>query len=399
MAKPFEGIRVLEVAAWTFVPAAGAVMADLGADVIKVEPPGGDPQRGLQNMLNFEMHGPNPFNEVPNRGKRSITLDLKSEAGREALLSIAKKSDVFLTSYLEALRRKLRLDVEHIRAVNPQIVYVRGSGWGSEGPMKNTGGYDVAAGWATSGMAHHVTTERGPVGQPPAFFDLIGGNTIAGAIAMALLQRERTGLAETVDVSLMNVGMWTMSPGIVSAPYVDQLMKSDRAAAGNPVANHYQTRDRRWIYLVLLQSDRFWAELCEILDRKDMIEDPRFVDGGARLQNNVECIRQLDETFATRTFADWRERLARLSGVWAPAISLKEVHDHVQVEPNGYLPKVTGHDGLEFKLVAPPMRFGGQSTTPAGPAPELGQHSEAILLDVGLAWDDITRIREAGGLG
>lgn len=399
MGKPFEGIRVLEVAAWTFVPAAGAVMADLGADVIKVEPPGGDPQRGLKNMLNFETEGPNPFNEVPNRGKRSITLDLKTEAGREALLAIARKSDVFLTSYLEELRRKLRLDVEHIQAINPRIVYVRGTGWGSEGPMRNTGGYDVAAGWATSGMAHHVTTERGPVGQPPAFFDLIGGNAIAGAIAMALLQRERTGRAETVDVSLMNVGMWTMSPGIVSAPYVDQLMKSDRSSAGNPVANHYRTRDGRWIYLVLLQSDRFWAELCGILERKDMIADPRFVDGAARFQHRVECIRELDETFASRSFDDWRARLAHLSGVWAPAITLKEVHDHVQVEPNGYLAKVTGHDGLDFKLVVPPMRFGGESTKPAGPAPEAGQHSEAILLDVGLGWEDITRIREAGGLG
>ena len=399
MGKPFEGIRVLEVAAWTFVPAAGAVMADLGADVIKVEPPGGDPQRGLKNMLNFETEGPNPFNEVPNRGKRSITLDLKSEAGRGALLAIAKRSDVFLTSYLEELRRKLRIDVADVQAVNPRIVYVRGSGWGSDGPMKNTGGYDVAAGWATSGMAHHTTTERGPAGQPPAFFDLIGGNAIAGAIAMALLQRERTGRAESVDVSLMNVGMWTMSPGIVSAPYVDRFMQFERSAVGNPVANHYRTRDGRWIYLVLLQSDRFWAELCEILERKDMIEDPRFVDGAARFLNNVGCIRALDETFATRSFDDWRARLARLSGVWAPAITLKELHDHVQVESNGYLPTVTGHDGLDFKLVAPPMRFGGQSTIPAGPAPELGQHTEAILLDVGLEWDEITRIRDAGGLG
>ncbi len=399
MSKPFQGIRVLEVAAWTFVPAAGAVMADLGADVIKVEPPGGDPQRGLKNMLNFETEGPNPFNEVPNRGKRSITLDLKTDAGREALLAIARESDVFLTSYLEDLRRKLRIDVDQIQTVNPRIVYVRGTGWGSEGPMKNTGGYDVAAGWATSGMAHHVTTEKGPVGQPPAFFDLIGGNAIAGAIAMALLQRERTGRAETVDVSLMNVGMWTMSPGIVSAPYVDQLMKSDRSSAGNPVANHYRTRDGRWIYLVLLQSDRFWAELCGILERKDMIGDPRFADGAARFQHRVECIRELDETFASRSFDDWRARLAHLSGVWAPAITAKEVHEHVQVEPNGYLAKVTGHDGLEFKLVAAPARFGGESTRPAGPAPEAGQHSESILLDVGLGWDDITRIREAGGLG
>jgi len=399
MSKPFEGIRVLEVAAWTYVPSAGAILADLGADVIKVEPPTGDPQRGLQNMLNFETKGPNPFNEVPNRGKRSITLDLKTEAGRDALLAIARESDVFLTSYLPELREKLRIDVADLEAVNPRIVYVRGSGWGSEGPMKNTGGYDVAAGWATSGMARHVTTEDGPIGQPPAFYDLLGGNAIAGAIAMALLQRERTGKAETVDVSLMNVGMWSMGPGIVSSPYVKDLLKVDRESAGNPIANHYRTKDGRWVYLVLLQGDRFWPEICRIIERDDLIGDPRFVEGAVRYENRKACIRELDETFAKRTLDDWCERLQNLSGVWAPAITLEELHRHVQVEPNGYLPVVTGHDGLEFRLVAPPARFGGDSTTPAGPAPELGQHTEAILMDVGLDWDEISRLREAGGFG
>ncbi len=194
MAQPLDGIRVLEVAAWTFVPAAGAILADLGADVIKVEPPNGDPQRGLTNMLNFESAGPNPFNEIPNRGKRSITLDLKNDAGREALLEIAKESDVFLTSYLPELRERLRVDVEDIKAANPKIIYVRGTGWGSQGPMRNTGGYDLAAGWATSGFADHLMRdEDGPAPQPSAFYDLQGGNTIAGAIAMALLNESGPG--------------------------------------------------------------------------------------------------------------------------------------------------------------------------------------------------------------
>ena len=147
MSQPLAGVRVLEVAAWTFVPAAGAILADLGAEVIKVEPPSGDPQRALKNMLNLDKNGPNPFNEVPNRGKKSITIDLSNPAGHEVLMKIAAVSDVFLTSYLPEVRAKLKLDVEDVRAVNPNIIYVRGSGWGSHGPMSNTGGYDLAAGW------------------------------------------------------------------------------------------------------------------------------------------------------------------------------------------------------------------------------------------------------------
>lgn len=400
MTLPFKGIRILEVAAWTFVPAAGAILADLGADVIKVEPPNGDPQRGLKNMLNMAVGGPNPFNEVPNRGKRSITLDLKTEAGREALLEIAKASDVFLTSYLPELREKLRVDVDDVKAVNPKIIYVRGTGWGSEGPMRNTGGYDLAAAWATSGFASHLMRDvDGPAPQPSAFFDLQGGNTIAGAIGMALLNRERTGETPVVDVSLMNVGMWTMGPSIVSAPYLGPTPPMSRTHPGNPITNWYETKDGRWIYLVLLQGDRFWPEVCRVIGREDLIADPRFAEGAARLENREECVRELDRTFAERTLEEWKEVLQALTGVWAPALTVEEIHDHPQVEPNGFLPAVTGHDGEDFRLVSPAMHFDEVPTRPAGPAPELGQDTETILMDVGLDWDAITSLRERGGLG
>jgi formyl-CoA transferase len=351
-------------------------------------------------MLNFETAGPNPFNEIPNRGKKSITLDLKNEAGREALLEIAERSDVFLTSYLPELREKLRIDVADLRATNPEIIYVRGSGWGSRGPMRNTGGYDLAAAWATSGMANHLMREKdGPAPMPAAFFDLQGGNTIAGAIAVALFKRERTGEPSIVDVSLMNVGMWTMSPGIVSAPYLARPTTIIRTEPGNPITNWYETQDGRWIYLVLLQADRFWGELCNILERPDLIDDPRYCDARVRFQHRRECVAELDRTFARRTLADWKERLRKLSGVWAPAITYREIHEHPQVEPNGFLPTVTGHDGMEFRLVSPAMHFDEVSTTPAGPAPELGQDTESVLMDAGLDWDQIAKLRERGGLG
>jgi crotonobetainyl-CoA:carnitine CoA-transferase CaiB-like acyl-CoA transferase len=400
MSKPLAGIRVLEVAAWTFVPAAGAILADLGADVIKVEPPTGDAQRGLRNMLNLSDGGPNPFNEIPNRGKRSITLDLAAPGGRDLLLQIAATSDVFLTSYLTKIRTKLGIDVGDIRAVKADIIYARGSGWGPEGPMADTGGFDLASAWATSGLAYRLTDEPGgPKMQPAAFFDLQGGNTIAGAIGTALFSRERTGEGSVIDVSLMNVSMWTMAPDIVSAPYLDDIMRIDRRTAPNPITNWYRTADARWLYVVCLQADRYWREFCEVIGRSDLADDPRYLDAPARFENRVACVAELDGVFAARPLAAWIERFETFSGVWAPALTAKEIHAHRQVGPNGYLPTVTGHDGVDFRLVAPPAQYDESPTVPAGPAPELGQHTEEVLLDVGLDWDAISSARESGALG
>jgi len=203
-----------------------------------------------------------------------------------------------------------------------------------------------------------------------------------------------------VDVSLMNVGMWTMAPDIVAAPYLSQFTKNVRTQPGNPITNWYRTSDGRWIYLVLLQADRFWPELCnDVLGRPDLVTDPRFADAALRFQNKRECVTVLDEVFGSRPLAEWQERFVGFSGVWAPVLTFREVHEHRQVEPNGYLPSVVGHDGLEFRLVAPPMHFDGEPSRPSGPAPELGQHTEEILLDAGLDWDAIAAARETGALG
>lgn len=401
MSKPFEGIRVVEVAAWTFVPVAGAMLADMGADVIKVEPPTGDPQRGLQNLLNTSGRGANPFTEIPNRGKRSITLDLTSEAGHGVLMRLVENADVFLTSYLPEVRQKLRIDVEHVRAANPNVIYARGSGWGNQGPMRNAGGYDLASAWATSGLADRLAIGRpeGPPPMPGAFFDLQGGNTIAGAIAAALFKRERTGESSVVDVSLMNVGMWALAPDIVGAPFLDRPAMPDRKAPGNPITNWYRTADDRWLYLVCLQGDRFWAEFCRTIERPDLIDEPRFADARARFENREACVAELDAVFATRTLEEWKAKFADFSGVWAPALNFKELHQHPQALANGYLPELTSNDGVTFRLVSSAMHFDETPTTPAGPAPEAGQHTELVLMDYGFEWDEIEAVRAKGAFG
>jgi formyl-CoA transferase len=401
MAGPFEGVRVVEVAAWTFVPGAGAIMADLGADVVKIEPPNGDPQRGL-NLMRHIVGAPNPFVEVPNRGKRSVTLDLTTEGGREVLLKLVETADVFLTSYLPKLRQRMRIDVDDLRSVNPRLVYVRGTGWGSTGPMVDVGGYDAAAAWA-SGGAMHKLTEPGadsPAMQPAAFYDLQGSSSIAGAVAMALFRRERTGEGGVVDVSLLNTGMWTMSPDIVAAPYTGgELFRADRANAGNPIASYYRTSDDRWISLVCLQADRFWAELCRLIGRPDLAEDPRYVDMAARFKNRHECVAELDAIFGAKSMAEWKVALAGFTGVWAPARTFTEMYDDEQVAANHYLSEVTAGDGSTFRLVAPPYQFDEQPTSSGRPAPELGQHTEEVLLDLGMDWDEISAYRDSGALG
>jgi formyl-CoA transferase len=401
MSKPFSGVRVLEVAAWTFVPAAGGALADLGADVIKVEPPTGDPQRGLMNLLG-RADGPsaNPFLEIPNRGKRGITIDLATERGWALLLELAATSDVFLTSYLPAVRQKLRIDLDDLRAANPDIIYVRGHGWGARGPMQNTGGFDLAAGWASASMAFKMTRPgEEPMYQPAAFFDLQGANTIVGAIGTALFQRERTGVATEVDVSLLSVAMWALSPDIMAGPVVGSMPAPQRATAPNPIVNSYRTADDRWLYLVCLQSDRFWLELCDVIGRPDLAADERFGDMMARAQNAAACVAELDKTFLSAPLAEWRTRLERFTGVWAPVLTPAEVHEHVQVAANGYLPEMKTAEGAAYRLPASPMQFGGEPGAPAAPAPELGQHTEEVLLELGKDWDAIGDLRAAGALG
>jgi formyl-CoA transferase len=249
----------------------------------------------------------------------------------------------------------------------------------------------------------HKLTSPGadePVQQPAAFYDLQGSNTIAGSVAMALFKRERTGEPSVVDVSLINTGMWAMSPDIAAAPFLGgEIPRADRRGPGNPIVNYYRTKDARWINLVCLQGDRFWGELCAILDRADLIIDERFIDSAARFENRFECVAQLDAIFAERTMAEWQQVLEQFSGVWAPAVTPLEVHDHPQVAANGYLPELTAEDGSTFRVVAPPYQFDEQLVRPRGRAPDLGADTDALLSELGLDETAIAGYRDSGALG
>ncbi|HZP43796.1 MAG TPA: CoA transferase [Candidatus Binatia bacterium] len=402
MAQVLAGVRVVEVAQWWFVPAAGAVLADWGADVVKVEHPvSGDPQRGLVTSgLIPPTGGVNFMVEQPNRGKRSVGVDLAKPTGRALLDRLVATADVFLTNFLPAARRRLAIDVEDIRRVNPKIVYVRGHGHGARGPDVEKGGYDAASFWCRGGIANALTpsSAAAPVMQRAAFGDSIGAVTLAGGVAAALFRRERTGEAPLVDVSLLGTAAWVMAPDVVASRLLGfDLPAGDRTQAPNPIVNSYRTKDGRWLFLNMLQPDRYWPDLCARLGRPDLAADPRFADGRARFEHRVECIHTLDEIFATRTLAEWSARLADAEGVWAPLQTAREVPDDAQVVANGYVPEVDRGDGTRFPLVASPVQF-DETPPPLRPAPDLGQHTEEVLLALGVDWDALAAAKAEGAI-
>ncbi|MBF4479928.1 Crotonobetainyl-CoA:carnitine CoA-transferase CaiB [Rhodococcus rhodochrous J3] len=399
--KPLEGVRVVEVAMYGFVPSAGAVLAEWGADVVKIEHAvTGDPQRGLRQTGTLRVEGdPNPNVEHANRGKRSLGLDISIPEGREVLLELVRTADVFLTSFLPKVRTKLQIDVDDIRAVNPKIVYARGSALGPRGVESGKGGYDMTAFWARAGVAATLTPPGidGMIAPPgPAFGDTISGTNLAGGIAAALFKRERTGEPSVVDVSLLSSGVWAMGHTIALSAHLGQHMEAPKAgghgAPTNPLSGVYGTADGRYISFVMLQPARFWADVCTHIDRPDLIDDPRFADAQSIAANTVEAVEILREVIGSRPLAEWVQRFGTLAGPWAPVQDSLQVVSDPQVRDNEYLVKAG-----ELELVANPVQF---DVTPpqTGPAPEFAAQTEEILQELGLDWERIIELKTAGAV-
>ncbi|MBV1894115.1 MAG: CoA transferase [Ilumatobacteraceae bacterium] len=405
MTGPLEGIKVIEVASWMFIPSGGSVLVDWGAEVLKVEPMvGGDPQRGLitSGLIPGGAAAVNFMIEQPNRGKQSLAIDLRKSEGREALLKLCETADVFLTNYLPQVRRKLGIDVDDIRERNPDIIIARGSGQGPKGPDAEAGGYDGASFWARGGVWTGADSQANGFPQSqlgPAFGDVMGGLATAGAIAAALLKRERTGETSIVDVSLLATAMWQVSPMVVAAGVygMESFPSSDRTSPPNPGVNSYRTSDDRFISFILLQSDKFWAEFADCIECPILKEDPRFADAALRRENTVECTRILDETFAAHPLDHWRERLADFSGVWSPFQTLGELHNDVQALANGYLPSFSGPEDKEVRLVASPAQF-DEVAIEVTRAPEHGEHTELALVDAGMSWEEVAELKAIGAI-
>jgi crotonobetainyl-CoA:carnitine CoA-transferase CaiB-like acyl-CoA transferase len=397
----FDGIKVVELAQWVFVPAAGALLADWGADVIHVEPLTGDPYRGLMTQgIGAGREGVNLSMALANRGKRSLAVDVRSEAGREAFGRLLESADVLLTSLRPRALARLGLDPDEVRTRYPRLVYARGHGYGASGPDADHAGYDASAFWARGGLAHILSPpDRDyPISQRGAMGDRNGGMALAFGIAAALLKRERTGDGGLVDVSLLATAMWTLSSDVLAALGGDEPMRApDRGATPNPLVGVYRTRDGRHIQLVFLEGDRYWSEFCSLIGRADLIVDARFVDLGARRTNSVECVAELDAIFAQRTFEEWKSLLSAIDAPWAPVQAVTELVDDPQVVANRYVGEVSLDDGRSYRLPNVPVQFDGRPATQQR-APEHGEHTEAILAEIGYDWDTIIEMKDSGAI-
>jgi crotonobetainyl-CoA:carnitine CoA-transferase CaiB-like acyl-CoA transferase len=395
MTAIMKGVRVVEVAEHAFIPAAGALLADWGAEVIKIEPvERGDAARGL-NTVGDDV---NLLFENANRGKQSLALDLAAPEAREILYKLVATADVFLTNKLPPVRRKLKIEVEDIRAHNPKIIYVRGGGSGARGPEAERGSYDLLSYWHRSGASQAVTDPNGqiPFLPAPGFGDFTGAMFIAGGTMGALFHRERTGEAPVMDASLLATGMWAMS-GAIAAGTRDPNW-SWPPPAPNPLSRVYETKDGRRIALCCLQTGYYWPILTRHIGRQDLTEDPRFSDHQSIFANNTAAIALLGEEFARRTLAEWCDVLADFPGQWTVARTAHEVVQDPQVEPNGYLQTVHSAAGTPFQLVAAPLQYDGQPAVPRR-GPEFNEHGDAILASLGLDWDKIVDLKVRGVVG
>ena len=396
MAGVLEGIRVISMGQAVAVPAAGATLGDWGAEVIKVEPLHGELTRGLRRIRGVDTRAAGEFH-LENRNKKGLAVDLKKESGRDILYKLVQKSDVFMSNYQLSALKGLKLDYITLSQLNPRLVYAVLSGYGSRGPDKDERGFDHAAAWARSGTQYLI----GEPGRPPppqlgGQMDRVTAGHVVSGILASLLYRERTGKGQELEFSLYHTGVWTLASQIQAALAGSPLPRHERLKASNPLYNTYRAKDGGWFQLVMLQSDLQWPDFCRAIERPELENDPLFKDMDARAENCEELIGILDELFATKDSREWERRLKENNCIYGRVATPEEVITDPQALANDFFAEVSHPELGEMKLVTTPVTFRQNPASIRTLAPEIGQHTEEILLDLGYNWDDIAQLKKQG---
>ncbi|MFQ5666928.1 MAG: CaiB/BaiF CoA transferase family protein [Candidatus Binatia bacterium] len=390
---PLEGIRVVEIASFVAAPAAGTLLADLGADVIKVEVPRGEMYRYARPRLEGIKH---EFPEAPhfhmdNRGKRSIALDLMRLAARRALMRVIDGADIVLTNMLPARLEKYGLDPGTLRCCKPALIIAMVDGYGLQGDEAGKPAFDYAAYWARTGFMDHMHEPDGPPAfQRPAIGDHAAALSLVTGILSALRMRDRSGEGQVVHVSLMHMGFYILGSDTALTLATKQAPpRHDRRRPRNPLWNQYAVKGGRWIFLVMIESDRYWPRFCAAIERPDLLEDPRFDGAVSRYRNSEELVKILSDVFARRTLEEWEAAFHSHAIIWAPVRTLEEAIEDPQARAMGIFQTMHHPDAGDFETVGPPLRLSAYEMRAGRPAPALGAHAAQILAEAGLAEQEI----------
>jgi crotonobetainyl-CoA:carnitine CoA-transferase CaiB-like acyl-CoA transferase len=403
MVAPLEGVRVVEVANWMAAPGAAALMADMGADVIKVEPLRGDAMRGATRQPRVP-EGQAPIDaafQMDNRGKRSIAVAINQPRGADLVRRLAARADVFLCNLLPARQAKYGLDAGTLLGLNPRLVHATLTGYGPGGPDAARPGYDLTAFFGRGAVLDAMSepANAAPPRLRPAQGDHTAALALFGGVLAALRVAEATGEGQVVDVSLLAAAAWTMSSDL-SATLIDGITPTPQGRIARPHALHggFRCADGRWI-LLFMPEPHWWPPFCEAVGHPEWVDDERFAGFGDRARNMPELTRLMDEAFATRPLSEWCALFDERGFIWGPASTVSEFAADEQAAADGLFPETEDASGRRFRTVRAPMRLQGGDVGPRGPAPEVGEHTAAVVTELGVPDDDLTALIEAGIIG
>jgi crotonobetainyl-CoA:carnitine CoA-transferase CaiB-like acyl-CoA transferase len=397
---PLSGLVVLDISSFIAAPAAAVVLADYGADVIKIEPPGeGDPHRNSYRNASYPQSDVNFAWQLDGRLKRSLALDLKNAEARPVLERLIQRADIMIVNFPPPARERLRLHWEDIEPLNPRLIYCSLTGYGESGPDRDRPGFDVTAYFGRSGILDSARYEDGPPGLSlPAQGDRATAMTLVAAILLGLRQRDRTGKGCWVGSSLYANGVWangTSAAGALVGAHLPPRQAPDKPR--NALTNLYRTRDDRWLQLLLVRDDRLWPVLCKAIERPDLAEDPRFTQRADRRARSLELVKELMPVFAARTYAEWEKTFA---GTGIPFGVIGRVADVVDDEQARHAGIFADTDNAEVpRTVNNPIRLDFAKPRKAGPPPAVGQHSEEVLHEMGFDTTEIAALKKSGALG